>query len=258
MASELKKIVRPQRLSENVCAELESRIRSGAYAPGEQLPTEKLLAANFDVSRAVIREAVARLKADGLIESRQGSGAFVAARPKSLNFKIAETDEARQTLAHVMELRALVEMTVSELAARRRSPEDLDAMRAHLSSMDEALRTDGDGSDADDGFHAAIAAATHNPLVQRFVEFLGQHFSESRRLTWMGDCRAAGSSARAQEEHWRLFQAIAAGQSASARRLAFAHLSGAARRVGLDLAPDLGGEACIFEPQRRKGAEERQ
>ena len=242
MSAELKRLARPPRLSEGVCAELEQRIRSGGYAPGEQLPTEKLLAERFDVSRAVIREAVARLKADGLIESRQGSGAFVTARPRSVNFKLVETDKARPTLAHVMELRALVEMTVSELAARRRSEQDMAAMRAQLEAMDEALRCHGDGSEADDGFHAAIAAATHNPLVQRFVEFLGQHFSDSRRLAWEGGCHAAGGTARVQEEHHRLFQAIAAGKPVLARHLAFDHLSGAAKRLGLDLALDLGGK----------------
>lgn len=244
MNLELKKIARPQRLSEGVCAELERRIRAGEYAPGEQLPTEKLLSERFEVSRAVIREAVARLKADGLIESRQGSGAFVAARPRSLNFKVAGGDESRHNLEQVFELRTLVEMTVAELAARRRTESDLAAMKQQLAAMDEALRCDGDGSQADDEFHSAIAAATHNPLVQRFVEFLGQHFSESRQLAWEEEARASDSSASAQAEHQALFAAIAAGAPSGARRAAHAHLSGAAARLGLHLADDLGREVA--------------
>lgn len=234
------KINRPPRLSEGVCAELERRIHTGEYAPGEQLPTEKLLAERFDVSWAVIREAVARLKADGLIESRQGSGAFVALRPKSLNFKMQAANEALGNMAHVFELRTLVEMTVAELAARRRTDEDLVVMQKHLDAMDEALRVDGDGSVADDEFHTAIAAATHNPLVQRFVEFLGQHFSDSRRLAWEEPSRSMGSPASAQAEHHELFDAIAAGTPVAARRIAHAHLSRAATRLGLNLADDLG------------------
>ena len=242
MTSTLGKITRHPRLSEGVCAELERRIRSGEYAPGEQLPTEKLLSETFDVSRAVVREAVARLKADGLIESRQGSGAFVTARPKSLNFKVPEAEESRLNLEHVFELRTLVEMTVAELAARRRTEADLAVMRRQLEVMDEALKNDGDGSVADDEFHSAIAAATHNPLVQRFVEFLGQHFSESRRLAWEGECRTNGSPATAQAEHHELFEAIAAAAPASARQVAHAHLCGAAARLGLQIADDLGEE----------------
>ena len=242
MTTSLGKITRHPRLSEGVCAELERRIRSGEYAPGEQLPTEKLLSEAFDVSRAVLREAVARLKADGLIESRQGSGAFVTARPKSLNFKVPEAEASRLNLEHVFELRTLVEMTVAELAARRRTGADLAVMRCHLDAMDEALKNDADGSVADDEFHSAIAAATHNPLVQRFVEFLGQHFSESRRLAWEGECRANGSPATAQAEHHELFEAIAAAAPATARQVAHAHLCGAAARLGLQIADDLGEE----------------
>lgn len=240
MTQELEKLSRPPRLSEGVCTELERRIRSGEYGPGEQLPTEKLLSESFGVSRAVIREAVSRLKADGLIESRQGSGAFVAARPKSINFKVPAGSEPQMNLEHVFELRTLVEMTVAELAARRRTDEDLAVMRLQLDAMDEALRVDGDGSVADDEFHTAIAAATHNPLVQRFVGFLGQHFSDSRRLAWEGECRAMGSPATAQAEHHQLFDAIAAGAPAEARRVAHAHLRGAAARLGLQMADDLG------------------
>jgi GntR family transcriptional repressor for pyruvate dehydrogenase complex len=241
---ELKKIARPQRLSEGVCADLERRIRSGEYAPGEQLPTEKLLSERFEVSRAVIREAVARLKADGLIESRQGSGAFVAARPRSLNFKVAGAEATQHNLEQVFELRTLVEMTVAELAARRRTEADLAAMEQQLAAMDEALQCDGDGSQADDEFHSTIAAATHNPLVQRFVEFLGQHFSESRQLAWQDEARASDSSATAQAEHHALFAAISAEEPAAARVAAHAHLSGAAARLGLHLADDLGREGA--------------
>lgn len=243
MNPNLGKISRRPRLSEGVCAELERRIRSGEYAPGGQLPTEKLLSESFAVSRAVVREAIARLKADGLIESRQGSGAFVTARPKSLNFKVPEAEEARRNLEHVFELRTLVEMTVAEMAARRRTEADLEAIGRQLELMDQALAADKDGSVADDAFHEAIAAAAHNPLVQRFLEFLGHHFSESRRhLPWVGSGRSRSGLEIAQAEHREMFKAIAESAPARARQVAHDHLCGAAERLGLHLAGDLGGK----------------
>lgn len=230
---------RPPRLSEEVSAELEARIQRGEYVPGAQLPTEKVLAETFGVSRAVVREAIARLKADGLIETRQGSGAFVAETPKSLNFRLAPGGE--DGLLHVFELRAMLEAAIAELAARRRTDADLAAIADCLQRMDEALAAEVDGSEADDDFHLAVAAATHNQYVLRLAEFLGRQFSESRRMAWVDNERGLESPRAAQQEHRRLQAAIAAGDPAAARQAAFVHLSGAAERVGIDLPADLGG-----------------
>ncbi|MBI2306691.1 MAG: FadR family transcriptional regulator [Rhodocyclales bacterium] len=237
----LSRIHRPPRLSEEVSAELEARIQRGDYAPGAQLPTEKVLAETFGVSRAVVREAIARLKADGLIETRQGSGAFVAANPKSLNFRLAPSGE--DGLLHIFELRTMIEATVAELAARRRNDDDIAAMRDALQRMDAALAGEIDGSEADDDFHLAIAAATHNQYVLRLAEFLGRQFSESRRIAWVDNPRGMESPREAQREHYALLDAIAAGNPAAARQAAHVHLRGAAERVGIDLPTDLGGNS---------------
>jgi GntR family transcriptional repressor for pyruvate dehydrogenase complex len=235
----LSRIQRPPRLSEEVSADLETRIQRGDYAPGAQLPTEKVLAETFGVSRAVVREAIARLKADGLIETRQGSGAFVTENPKSLNFRLSATGES--SLLHIFELRTMIEATVAELAARRRTDADVEAMRKCLKRMEEALASEADGSEADDDFHLAIAAATHNQYVLRLAEFLGRQFSESRRMAWIDHPKGMESPREAQREHNVMIAAIAAGDPAAARQAAHVHLRGAAERVGLDLPNDLGG-----------------
>lgn len=243
----LSRIHRPPRLSEEVSAELEARILRGDYAPAAQLPTEKVLAETFGVSRAVVREAIARLKADGLIETRQGAGAFVAENPKSLNFRIAPGGE--EGLLHIFELRTMIEATVAELAARRRTEADIAAMREALQRMDDALQIEKDGSEADDDFHLAIAAATHNQYVLRLAEFLGRQFSESRRMAWVDHPRGMESPREAQREHFVLLDAIAAGDPAAARAAAHVHLHGAAERVGIDLPADLGGNVAGDVPK---------
>lgn len=235
----LSRIQRPPRLSEEVSADLEARIQRGDYAPGAQLPTEKVLAETFGVSRAVVREAIARLKADGLIETRQGSGAFVTENPKSLNFRLSASGES--ALLHIFELRTMVEATVAELAARRRTDADVEVMRQCLDRMEVALSSEADGSEADDDFHLAIASATHNQYVLRLAEFLGRQFSESRRMAWVDHPRGMESPREAQREHHLMLAAITAGDPAAARQAAHVHLRGAAERVGIDLPNDLGG-----------------
>lgn len=240
LSNDFRRIRRRPRLSEEVSLALEGRIARGEIKPGERLPVEKALAETFGVSRAVIREAVARLKADGRVETRQGAGAFVAQVPKSLNFRFWQGDgPAHAELREIFELRALVESSIAELAARRRLPADIGAIEGFLSAMEEALASGGDGSEADDDFHLAIAAATHNSYSHRLVEFLGRHFSHSRRLAWTMPGSHGALPQEAQAEHRQIFAAVAAGDAARARRHSHEHVRCAALRVGIVLADDL-------------------
>jgi len=218
-----------------VGAVLDSRIRSGAFAPGERLPTEARLSEEFDVSRTVVREAIARLKAEGLVESRQGAGAFVARRLGAGIFRmgpgLAEADGALD----IFELRLIVEVAAAERAALRRTPEQLEAMGSALARMDMALDRGEDGATADDDFHCAIAAASGNPLIGRFVAFVSQEFSASRAPTWSAEGVSRGLAGAAQDEHRAVFDAIAAGEAEAARQAAQRHLLSAAGRLGVVL-----------------------
>ena len=234
MTAALAHIRRPPSLTDEVFRALEERIRGGAYEPGDRLPTEKQLSSFFGVSRTVVREAISRLKADGFVETRQGAGAFVAVEPGLLSFKLIQGGGAGEDdLKHIFELRLAVEVSAAELAADRRTDDDVRAMRTELENMAQALRAETDGSEADDRFHRAIAAATHNPYLRRFVEFLGHHFSDTRRPTWSASGRDAGKPEAAQREHESLFAAIVAGDARAARVAAENHLRQSARRTGL-------------------------
>ncbi len=239
-STELSRITRPLRLSEEVSGDLLRRIARGELKPGDRLPTEKALGEAFGVSRAVVREAVARLKADGLIETRQGSGAFIVEVPKTINLRFwqgagPELDELRD----IFELRAMVEGAVAELAAQRRDESDLRVMAEHLQAMDDAMTSGRDGTEADDNFHIAMAKATHNSYISRLVEFLGRHFSDSRKLSWHGTRNELAHPHEAQKEHRALFDAISVGSAETARRCALEHLRGTADRFGIKLALDL-------------------
>lgn len=239
-STELSRIARPLRLSEEVSGDLQRRIARGELKPGDRLPTEKALGDAFGVSRAVVREAIARLKADGLIETRQGSGAFVVEVPKTINLRFWQgAGPELNELRDIFELRAMVEGAVAELAAQRRDAGDLQAMAAHLQAMDQAMSKGTDGTEADDNFHIAMARATHNAYVSQLVEFLGRHFSDSRKLSWQGTRKETAHPHEAQNEHRALFDAVAQGNAEAARRCAQDHLRGTAGRFGIKLALDL-------------------
>ncbi|HRP98647.1 MAG TPA: FadR/GntR family transcriptional regulator [Rhodocyclaceae bacterium] len=230
---------RPARLSEAVARQLEQWISDERLEPGTQLPTEKVLCERFGVSRAVIREAISRLKADGCVRTRQGSGAYVAARPGQASFRLLRdgtggAEVLPREVSDVFELRYLIETGAAELAALRRGEGDLERMRVALERMREALVEGTDALAEDDAFHVAVAAATHNPQLERFQVFMGQQLSESRAPTWSAAGHLAGWARQAQQEHEHIFAAIAAGDAAGARAAAAAHLVRAASRLGLD------------------------
>jgi GntR family transcriptional repressor for pyruvate dehydrogenase complex len=99
--------------------------------------------------------------------------------------------------------------------------------------MDDAMKSGRDGTEADDNFHIAMAKATHNAYVSRLVEFLGRHFSDSRKLAWHGTSHQLGLPHESQREHRALLEAISRGDAEAARRCALEHLRGAASRLGI-------------------------
>ncbi len=225
---------RRETLPDEIARRLADEIGAGRPAPGGRLPTEAALAGSFGVSRNVVREAIARLKSEGLVETRQGLGAFVAADPSPRAFRI-EPLGAEEDLRHVLELRLHVEMGAAALAAERRTPEQLDRLRAALQAMARAVETQSDGVPADTDFHHAIAEAANNPYYRDFMVFLAERMrtsiavarSNSARLRW---------SPLAEDEHAAICEAIAGRDPTAAREAVRRHLVSAARRLGLALS----------------------
>jgi GntR family transcriptional repressor for pyruvate dehydrogenase complex len=229
-----KALARPVALSEQVVTDLERRIRTGKIAPGAKLPSERELCEEFGVSRLVIREAIARLKGDGYIETRQGAGAQVPAKPGRLSFRLpADARLSSKNLRFIMELRLAVEVVAAQLAAKRRTDADLAAMMAALEAMRTAVKDKADGSQADDDFHQAIAGGSKNPHLTRLVEFLRYQFGATRRATWNAKSHRSGETMLAHRQHERLFDAIKAKQADRAGKVATEHLNSSAGRLGL-------------------------
>jgi DNA-binding FadR family transcriptional regulator len=224
-------LLRPLRASRNLTEEVVERIasgiRNGQLAAGARLPTEQALMTAMGVSRTVVREAVAALRADGLVTTRQGSGAFVA-DARRMPFRIdSEGLGSIEDVLEVMELRLAVEVEAAALAAERITPVRLAPIRQALRSIDAALRK-GDGAVTEDfAFHRAIALASANTKIAELLEFLGHHIipRQSIRTSLTTPAEQRQYLRRIQEEHGRIFHAIRDADVAEARRSMRAHLT---------------------------------
>jgi GntR family transcriptional repressor for pyruvate dehydrogenase complex len=217
----------PGNLAEQVIARLANDIRSGRLAPGARLPTEQALTSALGVSRTVVREAVAALRADGLVVTRRGSGAYVA-DPTAGPFRIAAPKAAAlHDVLEVMELRLAVEVEAAALAAERANRRQAGAIRAAWRAIDRALHR-GEGAVAEDfAFHRAIAEATGNPQFPRFLAFLGSLVipRQSVRLSVDTPAERRAYLGRIQHEHARIVAGISSQDPAEARRAMREHLT---------------------------------
>jgi GntR family transcriptional repressor for pyruvate dehydrogenase complex len=222
---------RRETLPDEIARRISDEIAGRRFAPGDRLPTEAALAGSFGVSRNVVREAIARLKSEGLVETRQGLGAFVAeAAPRA--FRIEPERLQEDDLRHVLELRLHVEMGAAALAAERRTAAQLERIHHALQAMARAVETDGDGVPADAEFHHAIAEAANNPYYRDFMIFLADRMQASIAAARANSAKLRWSPL-AEDEHASICEAIAARNPAAAREAVRRHLVSAARRLGL-------------------------
>ncbi len=154
-----------KKLGDQVIHQLQEKISLGELKPGEKIPTETELMTLFGVGRSTVREAVRVLAKAGLLEVRQGDGTYVLDRTN--NLEPLEHRLRRASILEVYEVRRALELEIAKLAARRRSEEDLLAMRESLAKRREARRVNDKRSyvDADLLFHLAIAAASKNSVL---------------------------------------------------------------------------------------------
>ncbi len=214
-------------LAEQVMVRLSGDIRGGRLAPGTRLPTEQMLTTELGVSRTVVREAVAALRADGLIVTRRGSGAYVA-DPSAGPFRIVPPQATSLSdILNVMELRLAVEVQAAGLAAERADRKQLGSIRAAWRAIDAALKR-GEGAVVEDfSFHRAIAEATGNDQFPGFLAYLGSHVipRQSVRLDIDTPAERRLYLERIQAEHTRIVTAIADREPGEARRAMRDHLT---------------------------------
>jgi GntR family transcriptional repressor for pyruvate dehydrogenase complex len=205
-------------------------IKSGAYKPDERLPTENDLAAEFEVSRPIIREALRRLREQGLIYSRRGAGSFVRALGLREPLGFGQLENVADLL-NCYEFRMTIEPAAAAAAAARHDKDSLAAIRQALELLRDATKRQAHREDADYQFHLAIARAAQNTYFSTAMEALKDHIAMGMKFHGASVKREATGLARVFDEHEAIANAIALGDKDSARQLMLTHLTGSRERL---------------------------
>lgn len=220
-------------LVDSVCQHIRGSIVSGERGPGARLPTEAEIGDVLRVSRTVVREAIARLAAEGLVEPRQGKGVFVSETARYQAFQITRDElDSLHDVIQLLELRLSVETEMASLAAERRTEVDVMNLRRQLNILSEAEGGTDDSVSADVEFHRIIAQASNNIYYMKLIDFLGVRLVPPRSvyLRQQGARMNESYVATISGEHNAILEAIAARDPQAARLAARTHMSESLRR----------------------------
>ncbi|MEH6445051.1 MAG: FadR/GntR family transcriptional regulator [Oceanospirillaceae bacterium] len=232
MAAKMSKKPR-ENLTEKVIARIRLQIDSGQLTVGDKLPTEPKLIEQMGVSRTVIREAIASLKADGLLEPKHGVGVFVRALKKQQSELSLWTQHSQKIsdVVESLELRLAVEAESAALAAARCSPAQEAELCEKYYAFERRLKLGENTEKADFEFHLAIAKATNNQYFVEFLTLAGRKTIPRARLREeAGLVRDPVLEGRLNNEHKGILEAIVDRDPERAREAMRSHLKDGSNR----------------------------
>ena len=213
---------------------LRQKIIEGNYPAGTKLPTAREIELQAGVSRSVVREAIASLKAEKLIISRQGIGVFVANTANERPFEINSEEFASVEKAiQILELRMAVELEMSAMAALNRTPAQLGTINRCLTEFEDKRHQGDDAVKEDMALHLAIADASGNPYFSRFIEYIGTGAIPARELVSRQSEHVADMESYLKilfDEHQAIVNAIARQDENGAREAVRQHLGSSLER----------------------------
>lgn len=213
--------VRRTPLADQVADLLLGRIRAGEWELGAKLPGESVLAVQLGVGRSTLREAVRQLAGRGVLASRQGAGVFVAALdvPESWDDVLRRVD-----IGAVLEARTAIEVEAASLAAARRTPGQLRALRSALDGRTRHREDVEAHVAADIEFHRSVVVAAGNPVLMELFDTMTPQV-RTAMIDMLRLRRDFGDDAD-QQAHVDIVDAIAARDSTVAATCARRHLDG--------------------------------
>lgn len=217
----------PRNLTGELVARITEDIMAGKFEPNEKLPTEHEMIAAFGVSRSVVREAIAALRSEGLVETRQGAGAFVVGDKSKRPFRIDPKGlQSVRAVLDVLELRMGVEIEAAGIAAARRTDAQLKSLARALKAFEASIDRGEDAVEADFDFHRALVMATGNRYFVSFLDYLGWHIIPRRNIQVSTQDAASQHKylKKVHAEHTRIFKAVEDGDPRAARTAMRRHL----------------------------------
>jgi GntR family transcriptional repressor for pyruvate dehydrogenase complex len=212
------------RLYEQVLERLRAYVAEAGLHAGDRLPAERDLAARLGVSRASVKQAIVVLEVQGLVEVRHGGGTYLVRGTLDVE-PVEHLVERRKRLPDVLEAREALETKLAELAAERRTPDELEDIRQALDFMRDEIAEGGFGVEGDRRFHAAVTAAAHSSLLADFMKSIAGQITESR----IESLRQPGRPPRSLAQHTTIYAAIAAGEPKKAAAAMRTHVRSVAK-----------------------------
>lgn len=221
-----------ERLGDRLYGQILEQIASGALRPGDKLPSENELSRAFNVSRPVIRQALVRLQADGLVATRKGLGTIVQNAPPEGLTRFSQPSDVAHML-RCLELRLAVEGQAAAWAAMRHSAPELRRIGRALELMGEQLTRDGGVTAAADlAFHQAVAAASGNILFEQVLQSLDDAIRRGMIIALgLTKERSPERAQRVLDEHRAIYDAIARRDAQGAELAMRYHLDRVRQRV---------------------------
>lgn len=212
-------------------------IRDRGLSSGDQIPAAGEIAKTLNVSRPVVREALATLTGLGILKSKQGRESVITVPGSADLSKLIELrfQVNGGSYEDIQEFRELIEVAAAGLAAIRADETDVAELRRRLVILEET-QSEEDLHDADVAFHEQIAAMGQNDLLKITIEALAPLLRQLRTRVWAGWKSKGGGIQEIFDAHGAILECIAKGDEAGARKAMAYHLSQA--RTGLtDLPP---------------------
>ena len=219
------------KLSDRVYEHVLNQIILGIYAVNSRLPPENGLADQLGVSRPVVREALKRLRDDGLIASRQGAGSFVVMRPAEDVYNFAPVGSIAD-IQRCFVFRIAVEGEAAALAARDHDAEGLRRIAEAIDALERVIQDGSLGVEEDIAFHRSVAEATGNRFFTGTLAALEAQtalgITLNRNLSLI---QPRSRILRGQKEHRVVLEAIADRDEDGARKAMRGHIENARKRV---------------------------
>ncbi|MDR3099200.1 MAG: FadR family transcriptional regulator [Paraburkholderia sp.] len=214
-----------------IYSDILNRIIEGEYKEGERLPTEHMLAERFATSRPTVREALAQLRADGIIATRHGSGTTVMRRPDPDVRRFAPL-ETLSDIRRCYEYRVVVEAGAAALAAQKADDADIAAIRHEWDNLQTLIETSGIGAKDDFAFHRAVARASKNQFFITALSGIQEQMVFSMNLSRnLSLVKSIERQRVVQQEHLEVLEAIQARDVERASQAMRDHLERAVSRM---------------------------
>ena len=220
--------VKTKKVYMKIVEQVRDLIKEGKLKPRDKLPPEQVLAEKFGTSRPSVREALSALEILGITESRGGKGNFIKDNLDTPLYeqKFRELEEEESPF-ELLEARKAVETEIVDLAAKKATKEDIDAIYESLYKMKGAMSNIPKMMELDREFHMNIARAAHNNLLFSMMTYLSNLLNEKlwinmKEKTW----NLPGYPQKYLKEHTEIFNAIKNKDSKNARKQVSHHLDG--------------------------------